>query len=112
MSEIWRVERAPAGFVAIRSDESPLIATVHDEWCGQLIARAPMMEDAILQTINVARRDETIDPLDTCYIITEYQMNMLMDSVGMTPLSLMCCSSRLVKKRIWRDSLMEHAGRP
>ena len=81
---IWRAERVPSEvIVIIRSDESPLIATVHDETYAPLIARAPEMAKAILNTINLARLDRFIDPVELCYIITESQMNQLRESVGM-----------------------------
>ena len=77
----WRTERTPAGFVAIRSDKSRLIATVHDEWEAPLIACAPRMLEAIQNTINLARPIKLTDEEDLCYIITEYQIADLRESV-------------------------------
>ena len=42
---------------------------------------------AIQNMINLAVRDDTIDDIDSCFIITIWQMNQLRQAIGLKPLT-------------------------
>lgn len=54
LDSTWRVEIHPSG-TFIGSDESPLIATVHDQWHAQKISAVPEMYAALKSLEDAAR---------------------------------------------------------